>query len=106
MRFSEVELGDDLPETHPDISMEKVRLFVKAAYMDFPRFTDHDFARSEGLPGAIVPGVRSSSRAAILASPSATCCVTASRRCPAWSRCASTTALATSSSRSRLASRF
>jgi len=59
VRFSEVELGDDLPETHPDISMDKVRLFVKAAYMDFPRFTDHDFAKSEGLPGAIVPGVMS-----------------------------------------------
>lgn len=59
MRFSEIELGDDLPETHPDISMDKVRLFVKAAGMNFPRFTDHEFARNEGLPGAIVPGVMS-----------------------------------------------
>ena len=50
MRFSEVELGDELPESHPDISLEKVRKFVGAAGMNFPRFTDHEFARSEGLP--------------------------------------------------------
>lgn len=59
MRFSDVELGDELPETHPDISVGKVRTFVAAAGMDFQRFTDHEFARSEGLPGAIVPGVMS-----------------------------------------------
>lgn len=59
MRFSDVELGDELPGSSPDVSMERVRLFVKAAGMDFPRFTDHEFARAEGLPGALVPGVMS-----------------------------------------------
>ncbi len=59
MRYSDVELGDDLPETHPDVSLEKVRQFVKSANLDFPRFTDHEFARKEGLPGALVPGIMS-----------------------------------------------
>ena len=59
MLFSEVELGDDLPETHPDVSLERVRLFCDSAGMNWGRFTDHEFAKAEGLPGAIVPGVMS-----------------------------------------------
>jgi len=59
MRFEEVELGDELPAEHPDISMERVVEFTKAAHMNFPRFTDHEFARKEGLPGALVPGIMS-----------------------------------------------
>jgi len=31
-----------------------VRQFVKAARMDFPRFTDDAAAKAEGLPGALV----------------------------------------------------
>src|SRR3954454_16066001 len=57
MRIDEVELGDDLPEERPDVSLETVRRFVKAAEMDFPRFTDHEAARAEGLPGAVIPGI-------------------------------------------------
>ena len=59
MQFEDVELGDELPTEHPDISMEKIRQFTKAAKMEFPRFVDHEFARSEGLPGALVPGIMS-----------------------------------------------
>ncbi|MEM7336996.1 MAG: hypothetical protein AAF467_00035 [Actinomycetota bacterium] len=59
VRYDDVELGDDLPTEHPDISMEKITQFVVAANMNFPRFTDHDFARTEGLPGALVPGIMS-----------------------------------------------
>jgi len=59
MKISDVELGDELPSTHPDISLEKVRQFVGAAWMNFPRFTDHEQARREGLPGAVVPGIMS-----------------------------------------------
>ena len=59
MRYEDVELGDDLPETSPDVSLERVRTFVRAAGMDYPRFTDDEVARSEGLPGAIVPGIMS-----------------------------------------------
>ncbi len=58
-RFEDVELGDDLPTEHPDISMERILRFTEAAKMQFPRFTDHEFARSEGLPGALVPGIMS-----------------------------------------------
>jgi len=55
----EIELGDELPEERPDVSLETVRRFVKAAQMDFPRFTDHEHAKAEGLPGAVIPGIMS-----------------------------------------------
>jgi acyl dehydratase len=58
-RFEEVEIGHDLPELHPDVSLERVELFVGAARMMAGRFTDHERARAEGLPGAIVPGIMS-----------------------------------------------
>lgn len=59
MKFADVELGDELPPICPDVSLGKVRQFVRAAGMDFPRFTDHEQARREGLPGAVVPGIMS-----------------------------------------------
>jgi len=59
MRFDEVEIGDDLPDTHPDVSMPRVLRFADATGMHAPRFTDHERARKEGLPGAIVPGIMS-----------------------------------------------
>jgi acyl dehydratase len=62
----EIELGDELPEERPDVSMETVRRFVKAAQMDFPRFTDHDHARAEGLPGAVIPGIMSQGQLAAM----------------------------------------
>ncbi len=58
-RFEDVEIGDELPETKPDVSMDKVRAFCRAAGNDFPRFTDHEVARKQGLPSAIVPGIMS-----------------------------------------------
>ncbi len=66
MRIDEVELGDELPEERPDVSLETVRRFVKAAQMDFPRFTDHDAARAEGLPGAVIPGIMSQGQLAAM----------------------------------------
>jgi acyl dehydratase len=39
--------------------METVRKFAGAAGMQTARFTDHDGARKQGLPGAIVPGIMS-----------------------------------------------
>ncbi len=57
--YDEVELGDELPTEHPDVSMEKVVAFTEAADQRFPRFTSHDAARAEGLPGALVPGIMS-----------------------------------------------
>ncbi|MFV0257406.1 MAG: MaoC family dehydratase [Acidimicrobiales bacterium] len=58
-RFEDVELGDELPYEQPDVSMEKVEAFATAANQRFPRFTSHEAARAEGLPGALVPGIMS-----------------------------------------------
>jgi acyl dehydratase len=57
--FDEVELGDELPAETPDVSMEQVTRFCHSAKHLFERFTDHDAARKEGFPGAIVPGIMS-----------------------------------------------
>ncbi len=64
-RFEDVDMGDDLPEVKPDVSMESVRRFGKVSGMMTGRFTDHEEAKKQGLPGAIVPGIMSQ---AILAS--------------------------------------
>ncbi len=59
-RIQDIELGDELPEYVPDVSLETVRSFANAAGVGrAARFTDHEKARQEGLPGAIVPGVMS-----------------------------------------------
>ncbi len=48
------------------MSMETVRRFVRAAEMEFPRFIDHDAARAEGLPGAVIPGIMSQAHLAAM----------------------------------------
>lgn len=58
-RFEDVEIGDELPESKPDVSMAKVRAFCRAAGNSVGRFTDHEAARKQGLPSAIVPGIMS-----------------------------------------------
>jgi acyl dehydratase len=58
-RFEDVEFGEELPALEPDLSLANVRKFARAAEMMAPRFTDHEGARKEGLPGALVPGVMS-----------------------------------------------
>jgi acyl dehydratase len=57
--IDDVEFGEELPEFVPDTGLENVRRFVIAAGWNGPRFTDHEAARKEGLPGALVPGVMS-----------------------------------------------
>jgi acyl dehydratase len=57
--FQDVEFGEELPDLHPDVSLENVKLFAKSARMMASRFIDHDAARKSGLPGAIVPGIMS-----------------------------------------------
>ena len=59
MRFDDVDLGDELPEEHPDVSLDNVKRFARASGMEWGRFTDHEAARKEGFPGAIVPGMMS-----------------------------------------------
>jgi hypothetical protein len=58
MPIEEMSLGDEL-ETHPDVSLDNVKRFTRAAKLTFGRFVDHAQARKEGLPGAIVPGIMS-----------------------------------------------
>jgi acyl dehydratase len=57
--YAEVEFGEELPSVEVDVSLANVRRFTRAAGMTFPRFHDHEAARKEGLPGAIVPGIMS-----------------------------------------------
>ena len=59
LRFEDVEFGAELPAFEPDTSLANVRRFARAAEMMAGRFVDHDEARKEGLPGALVPGVMS-----------------------------------------------
>ncbi|MGH7287430.1 MAG: hypothetical protein ACREI8_05360 [Myxococcota bacterium] len=59
LRFEDVEFGAELPAFEPDTSLANVRRFAHAAEMMAGRFVDHDEARKEGLPGALVPGVMS-----------------------------------------------
>lgn len=57
--IADVEFGAELPDFEPDTSLANVRSFVEAAGWAGPRFTDHEAARREGLPGALVPGILS-----------------------------------------------
>ncbi len=59
LSFDSIEIGDDLPETKPEVSMARVREFCKSAGHYFSRFTDHEKARKQGLQSAIVPGIMS-----------------------------------------------
>ena len=58
-RYADVELGDELPDLQPDVSLETVKRFAHSVNMMTARFTDHEGARKQGLPGAIVPGLMS-----------------------------------------------
>ncbi|MGI9327104.1 MAG: MaoC family dehydratase [Pseudomonadales bacterium] len=57
--LSDVEFGAELPQFDPDTGVDNVRQFVEAAGWAAPRFTDHEAARKQGLPGALVPGIMS-----------------------------------------------
>ncbi len=58
-RFEDVAFGEELPESHPDVGLASVKRFTTTARMTFGRFLDHEAAKKEGLPGAIVPGIMS-----------------------------------------------
>ena len=55
--ISDVEFGEDLPTFIPDTSLETVRKFAALVGWSGARFGDHEAARKEGLPGAMVPGI-------------------------------------------------
>jgi acyl dehydratase len=57
--YSEIEFGEELKAFTPDVSMPTVKRFTDAAHMSWSRFNDHEEAKKQGLPGAIVPGIMS-----------------------------------------------
>jgi acyl dehydratase len=56
---TDVEFGEQLPAFTPDTTLANVKRFAVAAGWNAPRFTDHEAAREQGLPGALVPGIMS-----------------------------------------------
>jgi len=58
-RITDVAFGEDLPVFEPDTSLETVKTFAKIIGWSGARFSDHEAARKEGFPGAIVPGILS-----------------------------------------------
>lgn len=59
--IADVQFGQELPKFKPDTSLQASSAFAHAiGWANGPgRFTDHDAARKEGLPGAMLPGVMS-----------------------------------------------
>ncbi len=58
-QIEDVQYGEELPAFEPDTSLETVRRFAAVVGWGGGRFTDHEAARKEGFPGALVPGVMS-----------------------------------------------
>ncbi len=58
-KISDVEFGETLPVFQPDTSLTNVQRFGEASGWNSPRFTDHEHAKNEGFPGALVPGIMS-----------------------------------------------
>lgn len=59
-KVSDVEFGAQLPAFTPDTSIKATSTFAAAVGWggDRPgRFNDHEAAKKEGLPGALVPGI-------------------------------------------------
>lgn len=57
--FEDLEEGDEIQGLDLFLSKDQVRRYARTANMYFPRFTDDEGARAEGLPGMIAPGVMS-----------------------------------------------
>ena len=55
-RFDEVFEGDEIGPITRLLSKDEVRAYARACNVYFPRFTDDEGARQEGLPGMITPG--------------------------------------------------
>jgi acyl dehydratase len=53
----DVEFGVELPAFNPDTSLAVVSQFARAVGWGGARFEDHEGARKQGLPGALVPGI-------------------------------------------------
>lgn len=58
--IADVEFGAELPAFVPDTSLARAAQFAQLVGWGLGgRFSDHEAARKEGLPGALVPGVLS-----------------------------------------------
>ena len=55
-RYDDVLEGDEIDADSSLHSKDRVRAYAKASDIFFPRFTDDEGARREGLPGMITPG--------------------------------------------------
>ncbi len=55
-RFEEVFEGDEIPPQAFLHAKDTVRDYARASGIFFPRFTDDEGAKREGLPGMITPG--------------------------------------------------
>ena len=57
-KLSDVTFGAELGPSHPDTRLERSSAFAEAVgWGRPPRFSDHEAARREGHPGALVPGI-------------------------------------------------
>ena len=57
-KLSDVEFGEDLPAFTPDTSLETGARFAEIAWgMRANRFSNHEKAKEEGLPAAMIPGI-------------------------------------------------
>jgi len=54
--FEDIEVGDEFAELEICPTTADVIRYVKVARMESGRFTDDEYARKEGLSGAIIPG--------------------------------------------------
>jgi acyl dehydratase len=54
--FEDIEVGDEFTELEICPTTADVIRYVKVARMESGRFTDDEYARKEGLSGAIIPG--------------------------------------------------
>ena len=55
--LADVEFGAEVTSPDSDTSLSNVRAFADAVGWQAARFQDHERARQEGLPGALVPGI-------------------------------------------------
>ncbi len=55
--IADVEFGAELEPYRPDTSLELCGAFANAVGWPKGRFDDHEAARKQGLPGALVPGI-------------------------------------------------
>ncbi len=54
--FDSVEVGDEIPAETVHLDREGIAAHARLLDRPYPRFTDEEGARAEGLPGQITPG--------------------------------------------------